>query len=439
MDTQLYYNICSYLQQLIQGTKWEGHLFAVGGCCRDEVLGHEIKDLDLAVDLPLGGVGFANWLNKRRLTVERPLVFAKYSTAMFRLRKFRDEQIEIVQTRSGKYLRNRDASPADAFGSIEEDAVRRDLTINSLYRNISTGELIDFTGKALYDIAHKKLRTPVDPNLTFEDDPIRILRCIRFSCTLGWNLDRATIEAMKLHAAGLEEASRERIRGEILRIISCDDPIKALKMLRSIGVMQYAMSEVTSLYNARVGGSTLWTHSLNVAQALPCDPVLRLAALLHDIGKPESRAKSADGKLIFPEYSAHSVKIVGKILRTRKYDAKMASEVKFFCLNHSVFYLNGQVATVIKDKRLRRLLIDCQNRERFDNLIAFIRADAADLGFSDDVEPLIQRTEQIAATEGLLSNGTVKEPPAVKKKDKPRRRHRGGQRRRGKRRAPKKD
>ncbi|MDE6581206.1 MAG: tRNA nucleotidyltransferase, partial [Duncaniella sp.] len=179
MNSQEYHRILGYLRGLIEGTQWESHVYAVGGCCRDEIMGEPIKDIDLAIDLPGGGIGFAEWLHERNLIVNNPVTYPKFGTAMVVLKKFPDVELELVQTRKEKYTDKNSRCPETAFGSIEEDCMRRDLTVNSIFHNITSGKAVDITGRGLADIEAHLLRTPADPDVTFDDDPVRILRCIR--------------------------------------------------------------------------------------------------------------------------------------------------------------------------------------------------------------------------------------------------------------------
>ena len=103
MTHELYIQICDYLQDIIEDTLFENHCFAVGGCVRDEILGHEIKDIDLCIDLPDGGIDFANWLYKEELLTYEPVVYPTYGTAMFQLTAFPDIELEVVQTRKEQF------------------------------------------------------------------------------------------------------------------------------------------------------------------------------------------------------------------------------------------------------------------------------------------------------------------------------------------------
>ena len=134
-------------------------------------MGYEIKDLDLAIDLPNGGVKFARWLQKKRLTIGHPIYFLKFGTAKLRLRRFPDDEIEMVQTRREQYTKETSRCPEVCFGSIEDDCYRRDFTVNSLYYDITRRKMVDITGLGIPDMQAGLLRTPLDPDATFNDDP----------------------------------------------------------------------------------------------------------------------------------------------------------------------------------------------------------------------------------------------------------------------------
>lgn len=141
MKHEIYFKIKEHLRTLIKGTEWEGHVFTVGGCVRDELMGSEIKDIDLCVNLPSGGIRFAEWLRDNGYTMKGVTIYPNYGTAMLHLKAFPDVELEFVQTRKEKYIDHSCRNPATAFGIIEDDCMRRDLTINALYSNVSTDEI----------------------------------------------------------------------------------------------------------------------------------------------------------------------------------------------------------------------------------------------------------------------------------------------------------
>ena len=186
MKHETYIKIKTYLSDLIRETEWEGHVYTVGGCVRDELMGSEIKDIDLCVSLPSGGVRFAEWLRDKGYTFKDVTVYPNYGTAMLHLKAFPEVELEFVQTRKEKYIDQTSRNPKTAFGTIEDDCMRRDLTINALYCNVSTGGIVDITGKGVEDIKNHIIRIPNAPDVIYDDDPLRILRCIRFASRYGW-------------------------------------------------------------------------------------------------------------------------------------------------------------------------------------------------------------------------------------------------------------
>ncbi|MDE6391176.1 MAG: hypothetical protein K2L26_07165, partial [Duncaniella sp.] len=218
MTTEIYHRICGRLREIVRDTEWEGHIFAVGGCCRDEVMGYPIKDLDMAVDLPNGGIAFARWLEEKGLTKGGIVTYPRFGTAALSLREFPDDEIQIVQTRKEKYTDRNSRCPETAFGDIREDCMRRDLTINSLYYDICRRRVVDITGRGLKDIEDRIIRTPMAPDTTFDDDPVRIYRTIRFAARFGWDIDGPTYEAILRNIPRLKIVTPTRCHTELDKI-----------------------------------------------------------------------------------------------------------------------------------------------------------------------------------------------------------------------------
>ena len=145
MTREEFKKITEYIGSIIKGTSFENHIFAVGGSIRDLCMGNDIKDIDLVIDLPHGGVDFANWCKEQGYT-KTVVIYETYGTAMFKFKQFPGEEIECVMTRGEKYEDKESRNPVTVFADINEDAIRRDLTINALYYNVSTGEILDLVG-----------------------------------------------------------------------------------------------------------------------------------------------------------------------------------------------------------------------------------------------------------------------------------------------------
>ena len=365
MTTQLYIRICKYLREKIAGTCWEGHVYTVGGCCRDMALGTEIKDVDLAVDLPNGGIEFAKWLYKQRLTTGMPTMFERYGTAMLRLRAFSHDDIEIVQTRAEKYTDRNSRNPQTAYGSITDDCMRRDLTINALYYNITDDKLLDITGRSMSDLKHKVIATPLDPDSTYDDDPIRILRTIRFACRLGWEIPTPVYEAMCRNSSRLDIIKVERLRGEFEKILLLDDAGRALELLRQCGALKMIVPTVTHTAHLTYipeCDDTVWSHTTRAINLLPPDLTLRWACLLSDCAHPSDN---------------HSRKSRHKVLGTLaglKYHQPLLKDVVFLCANHESTAHWGKFAENMEPAQLRRLQYLCSRVDKMQSLLTLIDA-----------------------------------------------------------------
>ena len=243
MTTEKYFAIRQAIAEIIQGTQWQNHVDLVGGCVRDEIMHYDIHDIDLAIDKPNGGVLFAKWLARKRLLARgRSLqIFIHYGTAKVKLRRYPEEEIDCVQTRKGRYEYDRHPKPEKYFGTILEDAACRDLTINSLYLNVSTGEILDPTGRGLKDLEDHIIRTPNDPDISLLDNPMHILRCIRFAVRYGWALDDTLIHSMKRNVDILADAlpRPRRIIKEMTAIQALPDKDRAMQLIETAGAIKY--------------------------------------------------------------------------------------------------------------------------------------------------------------------------------------------------------
>lgn len=237
-----YDGIVGHLGRIVCGSPFENHVFTVGGCERDRLMGNPIKDIDIVVDLPNGGIRFAQWLESIGHTQGHVVVYEHYGTAMFRLKEFPYTEIEAVQTRKECYRNMESRNPETAYGSIEEDCRRRDFTINAIYRNISTGRVIDYTGRSLRDLEGRVIISCGEPDIIFSEDPLRILRAVRFNFRYkGFRIEEETYRGMCRNVNRLGIVSQERITDEFSKMICSDFAYESFEMLRSIGALQYVI------------------------------------------------------------------------------------------------------------------------------------------------------------------------------------------------------
>ena len=238
MTPEQFYDVCDYMRSSIKNTRWWGRVYAVGGCNRDLVMGEPIKDVDFAVEVPDGGIRLGYTLASQKLTLGRVKMFKRYGTSMMRFRAFPDYEIEIVQTRSGSYPLDAPAKAKKFFGHLAQDARLRDLTVNTLYYEVCGRKLLDPTGMALDDIHNHRLRTPAKPDVTLADDPLRVLRIVRFAVRYGWEIHPALWDAMRRHIGELVKLKPERVAAELEKINSLPEADKAAEMLRRLGMCE---------------------------------------------------------------------------------------------------------------------------------------------------------------------------------------------------------
>ena len=380
MKKEEFLKITGYIGSIIKGTPFEGHVFAVGGSVRDFYMGNEIKDIDLVIDLPHGGVDFANWCKDQGYT-NTVVIYETYGTAMFKFKEFPGEEIECVMTRGEKYIDRESRNPVTVFAPIEEDAIRRDLTINALYYNVSTGDILDLVG-GREDINANVIRTTnEDPDVVFDDDPLRILRVIRFATKYNWYIETKTYKSMCKFVRRLSIITKERIQAELNKILMCDNAMVGIQYIHDIGAMKYVVPDFEKCYGLKQNAfhfGDVAEHTLAVLDnhCKMFEPVLteRLACLLHDIGKVYTMTIK-DGKVHFYNHEYVGADIVEDILRDLKYDNDTIKEVQFLIKNHMRTKQMGDGARLIKDKTLNKLLYDCRTYDRFCSLMKIIECD----------------------------------------------------------------
>lgn len=380
MTREEFLDIASYIRNIIKDTPWFQHIYIVGGAVRDFYMGNDIKDIDLVIDLPDGGVNFANWCKEHGYT-SNVVLYETYGTAMFHLHQFPDEEIECVMTRGEKYLDNGSRNPVVEFNTIEEDTIRRDFTINSLYYNCSTGEILDMVGGKKDIDNHIIKATNPNPNLIMIEDPLRILRAIRFCSRYGWEIDKETLNAMKRNAKRLQIITKERIQAELNKILMCRNAVMGINLIHQIGAMKYVLPVFEKCYGLEQNAfhfGDVAQHTLAVldhhCQLFEPNLPERLACLLHDIGKVYTQTVK-DGKIHFYDHETVGADIVEDILRDLKYDNETIKEVQFLIKYHMTLKTAGDGGRKVKDKTLNKLLYKCKTYERFCSLMRIIECD----------------------------------------------------------------
>ena len=387
MKREKFLEITNYIHNIIQDTEFEQHVYVVGGSVRDLIMEKEIKDIDLVIDLPQGGVRFANFCEQNGLT-GKVVIYETYGTAMFHFKKFPDDEIECVMTRGEKYLDSGSRNPVTEFAPIMEDASRRDLTINALYYNISKKKVEDLMGCGVQDIRDGVLRVPMEMvseqmvDQTFIDDPLRILRVVRFHTKLGFKISDETFNAMKRNVDRLSIITVERINTELCKILMSKYARQGIELINEIGAMKYVIPELEQCIGLGQNSyhfGDVWVHTMAVLEnhcnLFEPDLICRLAALLHDIGKIECRTVDEHGRVHFYDHEFIGSDVAKRILQRLKFDNKTIDEVCFIIRNHMRAKGFENDCRKMKEKSINKFMYTCGNEERFIRTCQVIEAD----------------------------------------------------------------
>lgn len=340
------------LKNTIKDTKWENLVFAAGGYVRDQIMGKNPKDLDIIIDADNGGMEFAEWIVNDIKLAQNLCVFPRFGTAKFTIEGF---DIESVMPR-GEYYTEGSRKPDVYHTSLKEDAFRRDLTINSLFKNISTGEILDFTGRGLSDIKNKIIETPLNPDIIFIDDPLRLLRCVRFASQLNFTFSDNVIDGLFKYSDKIVNISKERIRDELNKILLTDNIKNAFTILLDTGLLHFIMPELANCAGVEQNHAhkfDVFFHILEVVRNTK--PVLnqRLIALLHDIGKPVVKTIDERG-IHFYSHEDTSADLAKFLLTDLKYPNEIIDSVVLGIKSHMRVKRGGNEGELLTDKALRK-------------------------------------------------------------------------------------
>lgn len=353
--------------------------FVIGGYVRDIVLCRQSKDIDVVT---LGsGIELAEALCKKLGRGAHLSVFRNFGTAQVKYRKGHESwEVEFVGARRESYSRN-SRKPIVEDGTLQDDQNRRDFTINALALCLNSehyGELVDpFDGMG--DIEREIIRTPLDPDITFSDDPLRMMRAIRFATQLNFRIYPDTFDAIKRNKERIKIISRERIADELGKIIRADIPSRGFILLDESGLLPFICPELAALKGSETidghGHKDNFYHTLTVLDNVALrsrNEWLRWAALFHDIAKPRTKRYDARLGWTFHNHNFIGAKMIPGIFRTMKLplNEHMKYVQKLVELHMRPIVLAEEEVT---DSAVRRLLFDAGND--IDELMLLCEAD----------------------------------------------------------------
>lgn len=351
--------------------------FAVGGYVRDLFLERKSKDIDFVSVGNGSGIEIASEVARSLGKGAKVNIFRTYGTAQIR---FRGKELEFVGARKESYRRE-SRNPIVEEGTLDDDISRRDFTINAMALCVNAdgfGRLIDAFG-GVADLRNRIIRTPLDPDITFSDDPLRMMRAVRFATQLDFTIDPLTLDAITRNAARIEIITRERIATELGKIMDSPRPSIGWRLLLQTGLLHHILPELEAMKGVETvrgrGHKDNFEHTMLVLDRVAeksADVWLRWSALLHDIGKPVTKRWDNETGWTFRNHNFIGAKMIPRIFKSLK--MPLGEPMKY--VRKMVELHMRPIALVeetVTDSAIRRLIVDAG--EDIDDLMTLCQAD----------------------------------------------------------------
>jgi putative nucleotidyltransferase with HDIG domain len=374
-----------WLKHMVRTGPFRGTVYLAGGAVRDMEMGKTPKDLDVVVIGKglNGGIDFTVWLAQQMGNYKEgsnPVIFPTFGTAKVVLKGNYNSvdldgmDVEAVASRKEQYTKG-SRKPEVAPGTLEDDVFRRDFTVNSLVMDLTTGQVLDLSGKGKSDIKNGIIRTTSDPNIIFGQDALRMFRAIRFATKYNWQLAPEVITGIKNNLHNLGNTSKERIRDEINKILVTSNPRKGFELLKDTGLLPYVSKEFQQAIGMTQNvhhKEDVFNHILTVLQNTQPELVRRLIALFHDIGKVATRSETPTGVHFYGHEDA-GAEMAEKIMQNLKYPTELINAVKLGVKNHMRLKQGGDNAIKLSDKALRKFKLELG--DHLEHILDVIHAD----------------------------------------------------------------
>jgi poly(A) polymerase len=387
----------------VKGTFWDGDVYLVGGAVRDALLGRpESDDFDLVTSG--NAIELANHLHAVGLALHVPAVYAQFGTARVTLP---DATLELITARKESY-RGESRKPTATAATYLEDALRRDFTVNTLRADLRDGTVVDTLGSAREDLRARVLRTPKDARATFSEDPLRMLRAVRFRHKLEFEYGEGVSESIRESASRLSVISAERVRDELNKMLIGPHPDLAFADLMRSQLLHHWIPEFEAMVGVEQGSFhflDVWNHTLLVLKNLPTSASLNLrwAALLHDVAKPVTRTLDGDGRVRFLDHETVGAEMARDILSRLRFSERDTDEISAWVRGH----MRIGSAQIFTPTAARRLVRDFGDQTL--PLLDLVEADASALRPGvrvvdiQAVRSLVRSTLEITPKESLQS------------------------------------
>jgi len=340
------------LRVILKGTPFAGKTHAVGGYVRDEYMGLEAKDLDVVVEMDGGSNKLTNIIHQMypKATSTPRQMGASYPIWQI---TFKDDVevsddtfqtkgavIEFADTMKEGFPDENSRQRTTMSGTLKDDIERRDFTANMLLKDLSTGEIVDMTGTSKSDIEKGILRghPGVSLDKIFSDDPLRMIRLIRFQAKYGWKIPLSVLKTVKRNAQRIKIVSSERIMGELEKVMKMGKLGQAIRIMKATGLLQYIFPEIEAMRGVKQSPvhhaeGDVFTHTVKVLKNAKPGVESQLAALMHDVGKPATQ-KFVDDKIKFLGHEQISGEIARAMMKRLKFDNKTTDKVVRVVENH---------------------------------------------------------------------------------------------------------